>query len=67
MVVERVPGQVGEDPVVLVAVVAVMSEDDVRIERRPDLLEPILNPAPLTREITLPEGAEPYLPPGNPG
>ena len=57
MVAEGIPGQVGEDPVVLVTVVAVMGENEVGLEGRPDRFKPLVNRVPLARKITFPKEA----------
>src|SRR5260221_13492676 len=53
MISERVPSQVRQDPMVLMAVIAVMGEDNIRIEFRLNFLKPFLDGRPLAREITL--------------
>ena len=61
MTTKSVPSQVGEDPVILVAVLPVVGEDEVRFEAGFYLLESILYGWPLAGKVTFPEGADPYF------
>ena len=55
MIPERVTGQIGQNPVILMPVVAVMGKDNFRIEFRTDLLKPVLDCWPFTRKVALAE------------
>jgi len=53
VVPECIPGQIRQDPVILVSVIAEMREDDFRFEAGLNLLEPLLNRWPFARKVAL--------------
>jgi hypothetical protein len=55
MSTEGVPSQIGEHTMILMPVIAIMCEDDVRIELGPDLFKSLLDCLTLIREEACPE------------
>jgi hypothetical protein len=55
VIAKCVPGQIGEEPMILVTVFAIMSEDDIRFEGTLQRFEIFLNQLFLSREETGPE------------
>src|SRR6185436_3706552 len=55
VVPERVPGELRDQPVILVPIFAVMGEDEVRRHPPLDLLEEALHRLPLVRQEAVPE------------
>ena len=53
MISERIPGQIGQNAVILVTIVAQMSEDDLRFEAGFDFLKPIFDRGPFAWKIAL--------------
>ena len=59
MIPEGVPSQIGKDAMVLVAIIAIVRENKVRLKIRLDLLEPLLDRNPLAWKVAF--AKRPYL------
>jgi hypothetical protein len=61
VIAESIPGEVRNDPVILMPVIAKMGEDKIGFESGSNLTEPILDGGPFTGEITFPKCPDPDL------
>ena len=62
MIPERVPGQIRENPVVLVPVIPIMSENNIRTKLSFDLFKPIFYRRPFAGKIAFTKGSDSDLP-----